>query len=133
MGNSNHESFFTNSLNFKEEKIMDRNEKKEKRSFISQYLDTSNTRLKDDEVDFLYDFINEYDNKYKGKTSIETRRHDGWSSDGKFTRTIINTSTYNDDIGIHMENSYYDDDGQSGNSSSDIKNARGILNWFKEH
>ena len=47
---------------------MDRKEKKEKKNLISKHLDTSNSRLKDEEVDFLHDFVNNYDAEYKGKS-----------------------------------------------------------------
>lgn len=113
-------------------KVMNRNEKKAKKDYISKYLDTNNTRLKDEEVEFLCDFIDEYDDKYKGETHTKENSYTGWSSDGKYTRTEENTYTFSDDIGIHEEYKYYDDDGQTGESSGHIKDARGILNWFKK-
>lgn len=112
---------------------MNRNEKKEKKDFISKHLDTSNTRLKDEEVDFLCNFIDEYDDKYKGQTRTKKSSYKDWSSDGKYTRWEENTYTFSDDIGIHEEYNYHDDDGQSGEYSSYIKDARGVLNWFKKH
>ncbi len=112
---------------------MNRNEKKAKKDYISKHLDTNNTRLKDEEADFLCDFIDEYDDKYKGQTKTKKRSYAGWSSDGKYIREEEFTHTFSDDIGIHEEYKYHDDDGQSGEDSRDIKDARGILNWFKKH
>ncbi|MCW3744602.1 hypothetical protein OM428_06310 [Enterococcus gallinarum] len=50
---------------------MDRKEKKEKKNLISKHLDTSNSRLKDEEVDFLHDFVINYDDEYKGKSKTK--------------------------------------------------------------
>ena len=113
--------------------IMNRNEKKEKKAFIGGHLDIRNTRLKDGEVNFLFNFIREYKDKYKGQTDTKKNRFSSWCSDGKFTRREENTYTFNDDISIQEEYKYNDDDGQSGGYSNKIKAARGILNWFKKH
>jgi hypothetical protein len=56
---------------------MDRKEKKEKKNLISKHLDTSNSRLKDEEVDFLHDFVNNYDDEYKGKSKTKKSSYDG--------------------------------------------------------
>lgn len=53
-------------------------------------------------------------------------------SDGKYTPKETFTDTYTDGVGIRQDYEYQDDDGQRGASSSEIKDARGILNWFKE-
>lgn len=111
---------------------MDRKEKKEKKNLISKHLDTSNSRLKDEEVDFLHDFVNNYDDEYKGKSKTKKSSYDGWSSDGKYTRWEEKTSTFTEDIGIREEYKYHDDDGQSGGNTKEIKDARGIINWFKK-
>ena len=42
----------------------------------------------------------------------------------KYTRKEETTYTFSDDIGIHEEYSYHDDDGQSGCQSRDITDAR---------
>ena len=112
---------------------MNPNDKKAKKDYISTHIDTSKARLKDDEVDFLCEFIDGYDEKYKGRTHTHKSSYDGWSSDGKYTRKEETTYTFGDDIGIHEEYRYHDDDDQSGSRSRDIKDARGILNWFKNH
>ncbi|MGI5162264.1 hypothetical protein [Microbispora sp. CA-102843] len=112
---------------------MDREEKKKIRDHIGEYLDVSGTRLTDDEAVFLRDFVDEYDEVHKGRSETRTRSRDGWSSDGKYTREETITDTFTDDVGIRTDYSYRDDDGQTGESSTEIKDARGILNWFKDH
>ena len=77
---------------------MNRNDKKAKRDYISTHIDTSKARLKDDEVDFLCEFIDEYDEKYKGQSRTHRSSYDGWSSDGKYTRKEETTYTFSDDI-----------------------------------
>ena len=81
----------------------------------------------------MRDFIDEYDEKYKGQSKVRKTSHDGWSSDGKYTRWEEFTDTFTDDIGIRQDYKYHDDDGQRRESSNEIKDARGILNWFKDH
>lgn len=110
---------------------MNRKEKKQKKEFVSKHLDTSNSRFKDEEVEKLYGFVNEYDDKYRGKIITKKSSHDGWSSDGKYTRREEKKYTFTDDMGIREEYSYRDDDGQSGGKTKEIKDARSIINWFK--
>ncbi|MHC6176197.1 hypothetical protein [Glutamicibacter endophyticus] len=110
---------------------MDRNEKKKMREHISEHIDVSNARLTDDEARFLNDFVDGYD-EYRGKSETRTSSYTGWSSDGKYTRVETTTDTFTDEVGIRINNSYKDDDGQSGESSTEVKDARGILNWFKD-
>jgi hypothetical protein len=112
---------------------VDRNEKKKLRELIGEHLDVSNARLTDHEAGFLYDFIEDYDDKYRGQSETGRSSRDGWSSDGKYTRTEELTHTFTDDIGIRVDYQYRDDDGQTGASSREIKDARGILNWFRDH
>ena len=111
---------------------VDRNEKKKLRDHIGEHLDISGARLSDDEAVFLRDFVDDYDETHKGRSETRTRSHDGWSSDGKYTRVETFTDTFTDDVGIRTDYSYRDDDGQTGGSSTDIKDARGILNWFRD-
>lgn len=112
---------------------MDRNEKKRLRHRIGEDLDVSKSRLTDEEATFLGSFIDNYDERYKGRSTTRQRTHDGWGSDGRFTRDEQFTDTFVDDVGIRQDYSYRDDDGQSGQSSSVIKDARGILDWFRHH
>lgn len=110
---------------------MDRNEKKRLREKLGEHMDVSGTRLTDTEAEQLADFVDNYD-EYKGQSESRTSKHDGWSSDGKFTREETWTDTFTEDVGIRTDYSYQDDDGQSGESSAEIKDARGILNWLKD-
>ena len=111
---------------------VDRNEKKRIRDKIGEHLDVSGARLTDHEAGFLNEFIDDYDETYRGKSKTRRSSSSGWSSDGKYVRTEEFTDTFTDAIGIRQDYSYHDDDGQSGTSSSEIKDARGILNWFRD-
>lgn len=112
---------------------MDRNEKKRLRERIGEHLDVTGARLTDDEATLLGDFVDEYDEKHRGRTETRNASHTGWSSDGQYTRRETFTDTFTDDIGIRQDYEYEDDDGQRGASSSAITDARGILNWFKNN
>lgn len=111
---------------------MDREEKLRLREHIGEHLDVSGARLKDEEAVFLGEFIDNYDS-YRGQSETRTSSFDGWSSDGKYTRREEYTDTFTDEIGIRQDYSYQDDDGQTGSSSTEIREARGVLNWFKDH
>lgn len=111
---------------------MDRNEKKRTRDKIGQHLDVPGTRLNDREAGFLSDLIDNYDETYRGKSERRRSSHRGRSSDGMFIRTEEWTDTFTDDIGIRQDYSYHDDDGQSGKSSTETRDARGGLNWFRD-
>jgi hypothetical protein len=110
---------------------VDRSEKKRIRDHIGEHLDVSGARLTDDEAVLLCGFVDEYDEAYKGRSETRTRSFDSWSSDGKYTRTETFTDTFTDDVGIRSEYSYKDDDGQSGESNTEIRDARGVLNWLR--
>ncbi|MEU0937238.1 hypothetical protein [Embleya sp. NPDC005971] len=112
---------------------VDRREKKRLRDYIGEHLDVSSTRLTDDEATFLSDFLDEYEEIYKGRTDTRTTSHDSWSSDGRYTRRETFTYTFIDDVGIREHCEYQDDDGQNGTSTKVIKDARGILNWLEDH
>ena len=112
---------------------MDKNEKKRIRDRIGQHLDVSGTRMSDEEASFLDNLIENYDS-YRGTSQTRRRSHKSFSSDGKYTRTEESTYTFTDDVGIRHDYKYYDDDdGQTGESSSVIKDARGVLDWFRNH
>jgi len=111
---------------------MDRNEKNRLREHIGEHLDVGKSRLTDDEAVFLSDFIDNYDEKYRGRTESRESSFTGWSSDGKYTRTEEFVDTFTDEIGIRQDYSYRDDDGQTGQSSNVLKDARSVLNWFRE-
>ena len=112
---------------------MDRTEKKRLREHVGEYLDVSHARLTDDEAVKLAQFVDEYDENYKGHSSSRTRSRDGWSSDGKYTREESFTETFTDDVCIRFDYEYRDDDGQTGSSTSVVKDARGILNWLRRN
>ena len=111
---------------------MDREEKKRLRKHIGDHLDVSKTRLTDDEAAFLGHLVDNYGD-YEGRTQTESRSHSGWSSDGKYTRKVTQTDTFVTGVGIRHDYSFQDDDGEAGGSSTLISDARGILNWFKDH
>ncbi|PZO61319.1 MAG: hypothetical protein DI635_14795 [Pseudoxanthomonas suwonensis] len=111
---------------------MDRNEKKRIRDRIGEHLDVSRTRMSDDEASTLEEFIDGYDDNYKGRSETRTRSFDGWSSDGKYTRHETYTDTFTDEVGIRRDYEYKDDDGQTGSSSQIVKDARGVLDWLKD-
>lgn len=111
---------------------VDRHEKKRLHDYIGEHLDVSSTRMTDDDATFLSDFLNEYDETYKGRTETRTTSRDGWSSDGKYIRRETFTNTFTEDVGIRQDYEYQDDDGQSGSSTNVITDARGILNWFRD-
>lgn len=109
---------------------MDRNEKKKLREYIGEHLDVSGTRLTDEDAQQLGQFIDSYDD-YRGHSKTRTRSFDSWSSDGKYTREETFTETFTDEVGIRSDYSYKDDDGQTGQSSTLIQDARGVLNKLR--
>ncbi|QKW22323.1 hypothetical protein HUT16_27485 [Kitasatospora sp. NA04385] len=112
---------------------MDRREKQQRRNYIGEYLDISSTRMTDDEVMLLCEFIEMYDKSYRGVTKTRTRRGSSWSSDGKYTYSETFTDTFTDDIGIRQDYQYTDDDGGRRESTTIINDARGVLNWLREN
>lgn len=80
----------------------------------------------------LSELLDNYDD-YRGRTETRTSSHNGWSSDGMYTRTITVTDTFTDGVDIRTGFSYQDDGRQSGVSSTETKDARGILNWLRDH
>lgn len=110
---------------------MNRNEKKQLRDKIGEHLDVSGTRMTDEEAASLGEFVDNYDKEYRGHTETQTTSHTGWSSDGKYTRKETFTETFTDDMALRYDSSYQDDDGQSGTSSTETKDARSILNWLR--
>lgn len=111
---------------------MDREEKRQLRERIGEHLDVSHTRLTDDEAKRLVDFIDNYDS-YRGRSETRTESHDGWGSDGKYTQREEYTDTFTDEVGIREDYSYQNDDGTGGGWSTDIRDARGILDRLKDH
>lgn len=60
-------------------------EKTEKKKLISREIELGSSRLRDNEVEFLYQFVTQYD-RFIGITETIESTHDGSSSDGKYTR-----------------------------------------------
>ncbi|MFC8722473.1 hypothetical protein [Kitasatospora sp. NPDC057198] len=112
---------------------MDPRERQQRRNYIGEYLDVSSTRLRDDEVMFLCEFIETYDQTYRGVTKTRTKPGRGWGSDGKYTYSETYTYTFTDDVGIREDYQYQDDDGGKRENTMVIKDARGVLNWFREN
>lgn len=111
---------------------MDRGEKKRLREHIGEHLDLSGTRPTDREAVELAQFVDDYDDTYRGTSRTRTRSRDGWSSDGKYTRDETLTDTLTDVVGIRFDYEYTDDDGQTGESSTHVTGARGILNYLRD-
>lgn len=108
--------------------------KNEKKKLIGESLNIGSSRLRDNEVEFLYQFVTEYD-RFIGITETIESSYDGWSSDGKYTRWEKYTYSFGGNVvGICVENSYRDDDGQSDKSPKVIiYNARDVINWFRDY
>lgn len=109
---------------------MDKNEKNAKKRIINKDIDLSNGRYKDSEIDTLYDIVTNFRDYAKYEID-KCHSHDGWSSDGKFTREEKNSYSFKkDDTGIyvHHEYAYEDDDGQTGGYDRKISTGRDILN-----
>ena len=105
-------------------------DKKEKKSVISKFIDLANGRFKDAEVDTLYDLVTNRD-KYDGRSHTYKSWHDSFSSDGKFSRFEETTHTIRnkgDRITIERKYQYQDDDGASGEDTSEYTTGRDILN-----
>ncbi len=99
---------------------------KEERDYLAQYIDISNARLSDNDVSLLNDFINNIGSHFERTTS-----YDGWSSDGRYTRTATNEYIIESDYTITHNYSYNDDDGQGGSYSTSYSEARDIINILK--
>ena len=99
--------------------------------FIGE-IDATGSRLKRNEKQFLEELSAQWDT-LKGKEQTVESKFTDWSSDGKYTRhTKIRHRFGVDNISITVEESYEDDDGQTGAFSSPVElKARNIINYFK--
>ena len=107
------------------------NERQVKRARIGQDIDLTGSRLKDGEVDKLFDFVTRI-GQYLGQSHTERSSFTGPSSGGKFTRTETDTYTIaRDALGIFIDHHHenYDDDGDGVNGVYDerVDGARGII------
>lgn len=110
---------------------MDKSEKKYLREEISQHFDLSGVRLSDDDALLLQSFICNFASKFKNLVVHSLKSYDGWSSDGKFTRTEEKTAQFDDDMSLRRTERYWDDDGQHGEYTDVTQNARTIVNFLK--
>lgn len=111
---------------------MDRKQKNQMKSIISEFIDLGNGRYKDDEVDQLHDLVNNIDD-YADTSRTYKNSFTDWSSDGKYRRDEETTYTLrnnNDRITIEEDYRYQDDDGQSGGFQRTYETGREILNLF---
>lgn len=109
---------------------MDRKEKQAKKAFISGAIDLANGRFKDDEVDSLYDLV-ENREKYDGMSKTHAKTVEDWGSEGTYIRKEATTYTFRgDESGVRIDKhyEYYDDDGQSGSFDGVLSTGREILN-----
>lgn len=112
------------------------NERQVKRARIGQDIDLTGSRLKDGEVDKLFDFVTRI-GQYLGQSHTERSSFTGPSSGGKFTRTETDTYTIaRDALGIFIDHHHenYDDDGDGVNGVYDkrIDSAREVLRVMGE-
>ena len=112
---------------------MDRKEKAAKKARISEDIDLSNGRYKDEEVNTLFEFVTQKDS-YDGLERTLRDSYDGWSSDGKYHRDTATTYRFvgdSDGLRIEEHSEYHDDDGQHGEYDASHTTGRDILNIFK--
>ena len=111
---------------------MNKKEKAEKKEVIGRSIDLGNGRFKDDEVNSLYNLVENIDS-YNGKSYSSHSQSTGWCSDGKYTRDMTTTTgIVSDEDGIRVEvrRDYHDDDGTSGSFTNTFKTAREILGFM---
>ena len=109
---------------------MNRTEKNRKRDVIAKAMDLSNTRLKDTEVEILYDFVTN-PGAYNGKTETRRTWREDWDHEGKYEREIIDQYTLmsnSETTGVHVHSETYDDGCLSYSGESFVSKARDILN-----
>lgn len=97
-------------------------------------IEITGSRLKENEKQFLEEFSAQY-NRFKGKAQIIESKSEGWSSDGRYTRYTKTKHSFGDDkMSITVEESYEDDDGQTGTSSSTVElKARNFINYVRKN
>ena len=97
-------------------------------------IDATGSRLKENEKQFL-EALSAQSDRFKGKEQTVESEYTGWSSDGKYTRHTKTKHRFGDDnMSITIDESYEDDDGQTGSSSSSVElKARNLINYVKEN
>lgn len=109
---------------------MNRKEKSHLKSELSQYMDLSNSRFKDDEIERLMGFVQRRD-EFNGET--KTHRKTYKTFDSEDTYRVEETDTYtihNDESGISIEQDFVRewDDGQVDTEHNIFNTGRSILN-----
>ena len=114
---------------------MNRKEKNEKKSIISQFIDLENGRYSDDKIDLLYNLVQNRD-KYNGRSKTKrSRPHRIKHIDGSFDRITETTHTLDasdNKIRIIKERIDYDDDKTWAPDRIVFKTAKDILNNIRE-
>lgn len=108
---------------------MDKKQKNQMKDRISQFIDLANGRYKDDELNCLFNLVENID-EYANTKKTYHRRFSDYSSDGKYTRTEETTYTLlntNNRISVEKIYSYEDDDGQTGGMFDEYTTGREIL------
>ncbi|MCA9922861.1 MAG: hypothetical protein KC421_10835 [Anaerolineales bacterium] len=97
-------------------------------------IDATGSRLKKNEKQFLEEFSTQYD-RFSGLNQTLESKHDSWCSDGKYTRFTKTKHSFGDDkMSITVDESYKDDDGQTGSSSLPVElKARNVINYVREN
>lgn len=108
-------------------------QKEPPKRFIGE-IDATGSRLKRNEKQFLEEFSAQYD-RFRGLEQTVESKSGGWSSEGKYTRSTKTKHGFGDDkMGITVDESYKDDDGQTGSHSSPVElKARNIINYVREN
>ena len=96
---------------------MTRKDKTEMRQIIEQKIALGNSRFQEADLLLLFDIVTNICS-YSRKTKTIKSQHTGWSSEGKYTRTEVNTYSIHDGnkITARCDYSFHDDDGESGKS-----------------
>lgn len=113
---------------------MDPAERGRKKREIDEHIAIGRSRLTDNEIEFLYQFIVQYD-RFSDLQDLVTTTHRGFSSDGRYTRRTETRFNFDlNAVAIHVDWAYRDDDGQEGEGGNDVEmSAREVINWFREN
>lgn len=126
----NHNYCESNSKMNLEEKSMLSND--DKKSVIKNVFDLSKCKLKNVEVDFLYELSKGFD-KFKDIIVKTKESHDGWGSDGKYIMTTEKTISFVKNGIKKIVNVVFDDNTKHEPTTQILKSGRDIINEVKEH
>ncbi len=105
-------------------------DRKEKRSLIGQFMDITNNRFNESELDTLVDIVTKR-KEYNGNTNTVHNSFTDKSSEGKYTRNEQTKYTFfgdDDNVRIDVDYEYHDDDGDRDKSHYSYTTGRDILN-----